>query len=527
MNDPRNPKSLDELINQTIGDKALDFDCDNWKQQHPEEIRQFIAKTQILTTQNRSAIEIWRTITKSRITKLATAAVITIAVVIGLNQFGSPFESVSWAAVARNINAIQTFKCQGKTDTKGMGILGHPEQSSMIVYNSSHLGRRVDTYTDKEKLLKREFWNPSKNELILTIPQAKMYSSVTLSEDLFDPTIGQDPYTFIKKFLSFEHVKLGRRKIDGIITEGIEVNDPQLSLNAFESLTGRLWVDVKTNLPVLFEIDGSADVGAMRLTRVFDEFEWNIPLDPTLFVPNIPADYALLANSRISNDSEVMAIEGLHNFAMFADGQYPSSTVLLIAGKETILSWQASIAWERGSAIEQEVQQINSIHSFCFFCARLNKEDRNVAYYGRCVRTTDTDAVLMRWKVSDDEYRVIFGDLSTENVSAERLAELENNSLFTAIMQRPREAAKVQGFIGIRISNWPAIEVIPEMPAEEVGLQSGDVVTAVNGKDVSHILTPNEAMKILRGPAGEVLSITVKRNEHILAFDVERIPLSK
>jgi hypothetical protein len=31
----------------------------------------------------------------------------------------------------------------------------------------------------------------------------------------------------------------------------------------------------------------------------------------------------------------------------------------------------------------------------------------------------------MRWKVSDNEYRVIFGDLHAERVSREKLAELE------------------------------------------------------------------------------------------------------
>ena len=31
----------------------------------------------------------------------------------------------------------------------------------------------------------------------------------------------------------------------------------------------------------------------------------------------------------------------------------------------------------------------------------------------------------MRWKVSDKEYRAIFGDLRAETVTPERLAELE------------------------------------------------------------------------------------------------------
>jgi hypothetical protein len=33
----------------------------------------------------------------------------------------------------------------------------------------------------------------------------------------------------------------------------------------------------------------------------------------------------------------------------------------------------------------------------------------------------------MRWKVSDNEYRVIFGDLHTQTVTAEALANLEKN----------------------------------------------------------------------------------------------------
>jgi hypothetical protein len=34
----------------------------------------------------------------------------------------------------------------------------------------------------------------------------------------------------------------------------------------------------------------------------------------------------------------------------------------------------------------------------------------------------------MRWKVSDNEYRVIFGDLHAETVTTENLAELEKTS---------------------------------------------------------------------------------------------------
>jgi hypothetical protein len=37
----------------------------------------------------------------------------------------------------------------------------------------------------------------------------------------------------------------------------------------------------------------------------------------------------------------------------------------------------------------------------------------------------DTGRVLLPWKVSESEYRVVFGDLHAETVTAEKLAELE------------------------------------------------------------------------------------------------------
>jgi hypothetical protein len=50
---------------------------------------------------------------------------------------------------------------------------------------------------------------------------------------------------------------------------------------------------------------------------------------------------------------------------------------------------------------------------------------KDSAYYGKVVTPKDADKILMRWKVSDNEYRVIYGDLHAETVTPEKLAELE------------------------------------------------------------------------------------------------------
>jgi hypothetical protein len=59
------------------------------------------------------------------------------------------------------------------------------------------------------------------------------------------------------------------------------------------------------------------------------------------------------------------------------------------------------------------------------FYTWLQFDKKDPAYYGKTVTPKNTDKVLMRWKVSDNEYRVIFGDLHAEMVTADALAELE------------------------------------------------------------------------------------------------------
>jgi len=53
----------------------------------------------------------------------------------------------------------------------------------------------------------------------------------------------------------------------------------------------------------------------------------------------------------------------------------------------------------------------------------------DVAYYGDSIGQEDGDAVLMQWKLPDGKYRVIFGDLTESEVSAEELIKLQSQML--------------------------------------------------------------------------------------------------
>jgi hypothetical protein len=88
--------------------------------------------------------------------------------------------------------------------------------------------------------------------------------------------------------------------------------------------------------------------------------------------------------------------------------------------------------FEQAESEEQKaaelMEMMRPFQSLGMFYMTLVQDKKEPVYYGESVGPDNADAVLLRWKVSDNQYRVIFGDLTTGNVSAERLAELENPS---------------------------------------------------------------------------------------------------
>jgi hypothetical protein len=129
------------------------------------------------------------------------------------------------------------------------------------------------------------------------MPGMKKYRKVSTSEEHIRKIHEQvNPVGMIKEFMLFEHTQLGREIIDGVEVEGIEVNDPgflTVLTSVFESAVGRLWVDVKTNLPVRTEIRGISDNGSIETKIVAYDFNWDAELESDVFEPNIPDDYTL------------------------------------------------------------------------------------------------------------------------------------------------------------------------------------------------------------------------------------------
>lgn len=361
---------------------------------------------------------------KSPIIKLAAAAVVIVAVLIGINQFGE--SSVAWGNVVNNVEQIRTSIYRSKTSIEGLSYVngGALQETEGFAYYSADYGMRMDKY-ENGKIIAVEHWIPAERAIVTIKPQMRTYSRKFFTGDEFKNKYSKREWNkFIKHFMSFEYTELGRHTINGVEVEGVEVNDPKVMLESFfESVVVRLWVDVETNLPVRVEMRGTASNGSVKCEQVVDVVELNGEVETSMFEPNIPRDYTLFTEAEINDKNEGVAVQGLRIFAEITDGQYPSNLAIVTAVNEL---WKARTGMELS---KEEIEKGITIQSTCSFYAALDQADKDVAYYGDRVTADDVDKVLMRWKISENEYRVIFGDLTTGNVAAEDMTELEKLTL--------------------------------------------------------------------------------------------------
>jgi hypothetical protein len=95
--------------------------------------------------------------------------------------------------------------------------------------------------------------------------------------------------------------------------------------------------------------------------------------------------------------------------------------------KEELSQTQMTEEEIRSTVMKKSVEIMRPIQSPGWFYMMLVTDKKEPVYYGESVGPDDVETVLMRWKVSEGQYRVIFGDLSTLYVSKEELAELQNS----------------------------------------------------------------------------------------------------
>ncbi|MBC8469308.1 MAG: hypothetical protein H8D56_07530 [Planctomycetes bacterium] len=229
---------------------------------------------------------------KSRITKLAAAVVIIVAVILGLTFTGGPdIASVTWAEVIEKVEQIPALTFDMTTE------ISYSENNKLSIKSENYVagdyGTKSSLYTNGE-LFVLKYRLPNKNLAYIIRPKDKTYMRIDLSDE--QSAKGQDtddPRTWLKMILSSDYTELERDNINGVAVEGIESKGSEMIGD--ENGVMRLWVDVETNLPVRIEVEKlGMEAGQKRPQKfVMENFQWDVELDAGIFEPNIPPDYTL------------------------------------------------------------------------------------------------------------------------------------------------------------------------------------------------------------------------------------------
>lgn len=241
-----------------------------------------------------------RTIMKSPIVKLATAAVIIALVVLGLFEFiGTEKTSgVVWAEVVRKVGASRGLI------VRSMDLSPASEDDYSIAYTSPRYCRK-DFYKDGQIIRTGyvDFTGSDTYTLIDVFHMRKHSLTTTYKRSEYQlfwewHNDWTNPGFLVQKILSGEHSKIGQKTIEGVLCEGIETTDPACLGPLPEQVKDlkvefRLWVSAETGYPVLYEskMGGKYEGQVWEYESVMDQFQWDVELDPGIFEPSIPTDY--------------------------------------------------------------------------------------------------------------------------------------------------------------------------------------------------------------------------------------------
>jgi outer membrane lipoprotein-sorting protein len=367
----------------------------------------------------------------SKSARWLAAAAVAAAVLLTINfwpgKAGRGGPGSAFAAAIEQFEKAKTIVCRITTSVSAGAV---PIQQTGKVYMSAEYGTRCEMLMNGTPMLTQ--YSPLQGPSTIVTPATRTYAVTNpqaAGEQGHGPQGGGSPDCFIRALSKLKGQatrELGRETVDGIDALGYEIAGQLLGLGSGEGVRSELWVDANTYLPVRYMAEvpmaASTGINGATMRMVYDQFEWDTPLDAKLFTPEIPADYTRVEAKRPASD-EAALIKGLGNYAGLA-GKYPAAltAATVTLDLSTVIGRRVASAKVRGETPPSQkelMQKAVEIGAGVAFYQKLASEGRSPEYFGKTVKPGEKDAVLARWKTEDGQWRVIYGDLRVETVAAQ------------------------------------------------------------------------------------------------------------
>ena len=362
----------------------------------------------------------------SKLTKLAAAALIALAAIIGISQFAGG--TITFADVIKPILNARTVVLDY---VRGEGPDAFEWHDIVI---GSRIRRTVSNI-DKTKILDSRVRSALSNmdtTMILDLEDGRMLTLVSLgvtkiaSYNDIQGT-GQGDFRSVLDFVRnvVSRVKdnpdadiqdLGEKEINGQKAVGFYVK------SFHDGLT--IWANKKTSLPIRIEFAEG------KTSTVIKNIEFDVPLEESLVSMEVPAGYTMkdiaisikqtTPDHHLSNATEEDLVESLRIWAeIILDGAFPDAI-----GTDHFLKQAAPLGSKMASLRLPLSEGEQLFHKFQRGMIFLQKFEfgGKWGYAGKGVKLGDADKIILWYQPQgSNTYRAIYGDLRVAEVAEEDL----------------------------------------------------------------------------------------------------------
>ena len=341
-----------------------------------------------------------RTIVKSPISKLAAAAIIVIAVVLGLSPFFRG--TVTFAKV---IKPLLNY------DTIMFDFIVGEEGSSPVIHDIIKGNRIRRTISNVDSIMILDLDNarmltlqPQSRDALYVDTQGIVNQGTKQLLDMMRNIVSQ-----VDENPEIVTQKLGRRDFDGVETIGFQLKEPKVTIN--------LWADPVTATPKRIELT----IG--QSTSILKNIEFDIPVSDDEVSMEVPEGYTQKQQSMVLSDAteeDLVITLGLWAEHIL-DGVFPDE----ISAQE-LLKLQPDLIKALGQmeGSEQELTELGMHYGRTMVFLSMLGQQGEWHYAGKGVAFGDSETAIFWYRRGEAKtYRVIYGALHVEEVGLDHFPQ--------------------------------------------------------------------------------------------------------
>jgi outer membrane lipoprotein-sorting protein len=354
------------------------------------------------------SLDIWRWIMRSRISRVAAAAIFVFAVTGVVLWFHGAGATLAFADFIEPILEVKSAKFKSTSETEGR----RPETfQTMFLAPDRFRNERPETVI---------ICQPGK--MLILAPREKratITDFANVPQDVAAKNWFADLQTHLLQTRDDPKVKretLGEKEIDGHLAVGYRL-----------VMTDRvivLWGNPKTGLPVRIEQRSAANPESKM---IMTDFVFNVALDESLFSLEAPAGYTV-SHYQVdaSAPDEKSLVDSLRCFGDLFGGDFPGSFVINDRTMNPVMEKLfVKKGWKIAKGSKPNQEQLHAIQETLSrigrgfeFAADLPPSS-DTHYAGKGVRLGMADTPIFWYRPKDSKkYRVIYADLSVRDADA-------------------------------------------------------------------------------------------------------------